>query len=765
MPVKKIAILGGGPAALSTAFQLTSQSGWQERYSVTLYQVGWRLGGKCATGRSARDHRRIQEHGIHLAGNFYTNLFHTVRDAYNELYGVDGSKNRDDAIRSLDSALVPNSYSLATEYRDGKWHLHDMHLPHNDEKPWDVDWRPNVGALAQEVVGFVASFLHRWSLGKPSPVGTHHPRHWRAMIAEPLVKMGLHAGASRADELVTHAENAPDDPSAAVKIVELLDDLLGAGWKVVGDAAAPSDELEWVWMLIDFYAGLLRGVIADELFEKGVGRIDHLSHRTWLRMHGVAERTLDSPIAQTTCNICFQYEDGDTTRLPNMSAAAYVMFTVRLVLSPGAPMWFFRAGTGDTIIAPLYRVLRDRGVRFAFFHKVKDLELASDGTSLASVVCERQARPKGGDFAYDPLEELDFDVEGGNEKLPCWPGEPLFDRLENGDELRTFLEGRDDLTDGPAPDPPRDLESYWCPKPPGAEVVKLAWGEDFDYVVLGLSIAAIPIVAPALVETHAALWKPALHHGRTIATQQIQCWFDEDLSEMGWNPDRTGGGANRLVGPTYNQPMPDLCDFSDLIGWEKWPAPRPKSLLYFCGPMQDPSSVPSFEDTSYPRLAYQRIGWEGASYLRTAMGPVFPAGTANPGDAQGLDFGLLHSPGGGATGVNRIWSQYLRANIDPTERYVLSLPGSLEHRLKAWTSGLSNLYLTGDWIDNGLNVGSFEAAIMSGMLASYALTGSPRLEDIAAYEFMNPNAPRAANQPPLAVEKPVEPPTQDLAKR
>ena len=47
---QKIAVLGGGVGALSAAFYLTEQPGWDELYEITVYQHGWRLGGKCASG-------------------------------------------------------------------------------------------------------------------------------------------------------------------------------------------------------------------------------------------------------------------------------------------------------------------------------------------------------------------------------------------------------------------------------------------------------------------------------------------------------------------------------------------------------------------------------------------------------------------------------------------------------------------------------------------------------------------------------------------
>ena len=61
---QKIAILGGGMAALAAAFELTGQPDWKEKYEVTVYQLGWRLGGKGASSRGK--YGRIEEHGLHV---------------------------------------------------------------------------------------------------------------------------------------------------------------------------------------------------------------------------------------------------------------------------------------------------------------------------------------------------------------------------------------------------------------------------------------------------------------------------------------------------------------------------------------------------------------------------------------------------------------------------------------------------------------------------------------------------------------------------
>ena len=50
---ERIAILGGGVGALCAAVALSEIDPKGEKYEITLYQLGWRLGGKCASGRNA----------------------------------------------------------------------------------------------------------------------------------------------------------------------------------------------------------------------------------------------------------------------------------------------------------------------------------------------------------------------------------------------------------------------------------------------------------------------------------------------------------------------------------------------------------------------------------------------------------------------------------------------------------------------------------------------------------------------------------------
>src|SRR5262245_5109088 len=115
---KKIAVLGGGMGALSTLYELTSYKDWTDNYDITVYQLGWRLGGKCASGRGR--HGRIEEHGIHVFLGFYDNAFRLVQDAYHELQAM-GLRKPTDPLPTWDKALKPYHRVVMPEYVYGNW--------------------------------------------------------------------------------------------------------------------------------------------------------------------------------------------------------------------------------------------------------------------------------------------------------------------------------------------------------------------------------------------------------------------------------------------------------------------------------------------------------------------------------------------------------------------------------------------------------------------------------------------------------------------
>jgi hypothetical protein len=138
-------------------------------------------------------------------------------------------------------------------------------------------------------------------------------------------------------------------------------------------------------------------------------------------------------------------------------------------------------------------------------------------------------------------------------------------------------------------------------------------------------------------------------------------------------------------------------------------------------------------NTDYPGRASDEVHRVTAALL-DRIGGLLPGAVGPDG---GLRYDLLVSPDADAepTSPERLRTQYLRANVAPTELYGLSRPGHLTHWRTPW-SGHTNLVLAGDWTFTGININSFEGAVTSGALASYALTGSPTRDDIIGYGFL-----------------------------
>jgi uncharacterized protein with NAD-binding domain and iron-sulfur cluster len=238
-------------------------------------------------------------------------------------------------------------------------------------------------------------------------------------------------------------------------------------------------------------------------------------------------------------------------------------------------------------------------------------------------------------------------------------------------------------------------------------------GSDFDHVVLGISLAGLVGTCDELIAAHppfAAMVKGVA----TVQTQALQLWLDRDTAGMGWAKGQT-------VLTSYADPHSTWADMSHLLTAESWPGEGPKSVAYFCGPLAESATAGCFSKPSPPACATAVATKIGTDWLNANAPAMWPAAVT----AGGFDWQTLYDPTGGS-GPARLASQYVRANIDPSERYVLSVPGTVHLRLKSGNSGFANLFLAGDWTQTRMNSGCVEAAVESGMRASQAISGYPQ---------------------------------------
>jgi uncharacterized protein with NAD-binding domain and iron-sulfur cluster len=668
-----VAVLGGGAGGLTAAFELTATPELRERYEVTVYQLGWRLGGKGASGRRrlAGGVQRIEEHGLHIWFGFYENAFDVIRRVYGELERPAGHPLRrwDDAFHPTNEVVL-----LDDSDGDGTWKPLHFHFPHNDETPGDAGESPGLERLMRDALETLK--LVEPPEGAPLLLKAFDAGVDRLLEALEAFLAGEHDRLDLGDVLerflkLTGTLRFGRREPVVCRMLRLLRNLVW--WATRGDRYA---------MTFDLMFTVFRGILVDRIDTEGFGKVNGEELTAWLARHGAKPRTLEcSPILRAFYQLCFAYADGDRNR-PNVAAGKALQAMLRMCLGyRGALMWKMQAGMGDAIFAPMYEALRDRGVRFEFFSEVTSLGLSGDGTLVERIGVRRQARTNG---EYLPL----IDDPGG---LASWPAEPLWDQLDGGDVLRAARV---------------DFEAAGSPA--GAPVHTLRRGTDFDDVVLGMSIGSLRPACDELAERHPR-FANMLAHARTVGTQALQVWLTADRAALGFHPDGMVSGG-------YVSPLDTLCDMSHLMGREGWAGGdgAVRSVGYFCGTMTERDGETQEEATA-------RALRDGIDHLHANAPALWPGAADGNG---GFDWELLHDPDG-RSGQDRIMAQYWRANVRGSERYVLTPPGSVEHRLRPDEAGPENLVLAGDWTRNGVCGGSVEAAVTSGKLAARALSGSP----------------------------------------
>jgi uncharacterized protein with NAD-binding domain and iron-sulfur cluster len=672
---QKIAVLGGGAGSLAAAYYLSAQPGWQERYEITVYQQGWRLGGKGASGRNAALAQRIEEHGLHIWFGFYANAFAMIRGVYQELGRAPGAP-----LATWDQAFRPHDYVVLAEQLDDGWRAWHLVLPRRPGEPGTGSEPVSPWRMALEGL----TWLRQWH----SELRTIAPA--AAASADPFGDLQALAAALPIDaRLHTEADR-----------VRLQDALRRAELELRTLPAAVIDDDRTRRLLVGLNIGatVLRGMLADGVFTRGFDLINHEDLRAWLRRHGGdPELCVDAAPTRAMYAQLFAFEDGDPDR-PNLEAGVALRWIFRMSFAyRGALMYRMQAGMGDAVFAPLYEVLARRGVRFAFFHRVE--ELTAGGGGVDAIRMSVQAGVPAGD--YRPL----VPVKG----LPCWPILPDYAQLDP--RQAALLQAHS-----------MDLESWWSGWPAlyrqacGRELPQrvLRRGQDFDQVVLGLPVATLPLLAPSLLAASPPLAATASAL-RSIVTQASQVWLDRGTQALGWShlPE---GEEPILTG--FSQPYDTWAAMSHVLPAEDWPRTfMPKSAHYFCGAMAL-AELPPQSDTGFPARAAAQAKANAVELLNTRIGALWKEA------GSGFPWQWLVDPLG-ATGPARMDRQYWRANVDPSERYVLSVAGSGASRLASHGTGLENLFLAGDWLRTGLDSGCVEAAIMGGMQAARAISGFP----------------------------------------
>jgi hypothetical protein len=207
-------------------------------------------------------------------------------------------------------------------------------------------------------------------------------------------------------------------------------------------------------------------------------------------------------------------------------------------------------------------------------------------------------------------------------------------------------------------------------------------------------------------------WTGLADRGQTVATKSAQVWLTRDLEELGWY---RGSGIISALGLSFDTWADMTHTLASERAWQRaktqetGEADRARSVAYFCG------VIPGETPDNGPHNA--TVG-QDLETLLGEMGTLWPDAFKDGQTAHAL-----------------VVDRHVQANTEGSDRYSLSLPGSIQHRLSPLDRTVLNASVAGDWTACGLDAGCVEAAVMSGMLAAHAITGDePRLESIVGYD-------------------------------
>ncbi|MGH9112590.1 MAG: FAD-dependent oxidoreductase [Acidimicrobiales bacterium] len=707
-----VAILGGGMGGMAAAWRL-SEPGWRDRLDrITVYQRGWRLGGKGASSRGR--HGRIEEHGLHVWLGFYENAFRLLRECYGQLDRPTTDPTA--PILTWRDAMHP-APAVGLEDRDGDdWRHWLARLAPNDLEPGDPRGHlppATIADYAVRALRLVADFVESLAdVGATAPTGrlvlsgSSDPPTSTLDTVAIGARLAVPAALLEATRLARLTVGGPRaaEPDGAPPVgaeldvgTELVDELDRIQDSIRGVVSADPD-VRRSWQHVSLTIALVRGLVLDGVLTdaRRLAALDDEDFLEWIRRHGAAPEVADGAFLRAMYDMVFAYDGGDVAR-PRFGAGSAVLLAVKLALEyKGAIFWKMRAGMGDVVFAPLYQALRQRGVDFEFFHRVDGLHLSADRTAIEAISMGRQARPAPGVERYEPLVR----VRG----LPGFPGAPLLDQLTDADGIED-----------------QPLESHWCSWP-DAERRVLRRGDDFDIAVLAIPVGMAGIVCRELVDDRRE-WRDMVANVATVATQAFQVWLREPDAALGWpHPGTTMSG--------YAEPFDTWASMPQLIDAEDWPDDdRPGTIAYFCGALAAPwPPAGNADDPAYRARLAEQVRERAVRFLDRDLGHLLP-GAMND---RGFRWDLLCGRDG-RTGPAAFDSQFWTANVDPSDRYVQSLPGTNRYRLRSDESGYDNLFLAGDWTDSGLNAGCIEAAVLSGLQAANAVLGRARNHRVVGY--------------------------------
>jgi uncharacterized protein with NAD-binding domain and iron-sulfur cluster len=735
---KKAVVLGAGPAGLAAAMGLIETG----QYEVDVYSMGWRAGGKCATGREP-DSGRTWQNGSHYLFGCYHNAFALVRRAHAVLaeHQVKGFGTFGEDFVSRNLLVGAEGYQRLGAVDTLKLDRWFRYLPQNMASPGEDGKYPSPFDYVLMVFQFVTGLLIDLFLAVVSDEdGPERFDGVRFFLRILPISPFEHSTRSRvtravlspfrwAFNLVTRAMlwfwsgvftvlatfilppvvlNWPR--SFWERVRDRLVTWLGAFAQTARDRVDhwnpnASKALQRLIILFEIGVAVMIGFYEDRLYEPGgFAKIDDIDFRDWLRKHGATEIAVWSSLITTWYDATIAYRDGQQGS-PACSAGVALNAMLRSLLTyKGAFAYQMTAEVGDSFVGPVVKALELMGVRFHFYHRVAQIQVDPALHTVEKITLGVQVENPPStaafiDFEYGPPQH--------RKQRQSWP----------------HVAGHSAAAAAAVP----PLDSYYSPMPTTQRVLERRHNDEsnagdagFDVVVCALPLGIVQDVLRnadgSSVASTASSWQATFENVHFSESQAVRMWFNATLAQLGWTEDPPILSGNDWPHSTWE-------DNSQAISIQSFP-PGPSSTLHSIatvfGPLEtvSGSNVRSIE---HANLQLELAKAHAQTFLNKTLLNLWP-GMRSAHSADHLDWNLFIDLGNGQ-GEQRFAWQHVVANVGPSESYVVTIPGTLRYRPRADESGYKNLYLAGDWTRNGVEAGTVEGAIISGLKASRAVSG------------------------------------------
>lgn len=736
---KRVTILGAGPAGLATAWELSGKKDEQGKplYDITLYDMSWRPGGKCASGRTSTPDQRIVQNGTHYVFGVYRNMFQILGEAYEILNGsASGVSHNHAAWGGMDEFVPRHVMALrdacAKPYEN--WILPvSCAQPgaHGQDRPLDAF------AVLDLLLDLIEGYRVRELEGEPRSIFRKGQFALREAFELPPndgpgpSSLDVNAVYRRCRELTRELRAvAPMQLQAARPILDelrevlpALRDLLRESVDGVAQSLATNHvaslraalagpihcALRRVKQIVDLGATLAFALIFDGVLLPGsLLDLDKLDVLEWLLKRGMDPSTASSPLALCWYDALAAYANGDPNQ-PSLSAAAFIQTFIPAVLnSQGCFIYQMVGEVGENLAGPIYQVLKDRGVKFRWMHRVSSLELSANRTHVDRVNFELPVSLQGAGprtrqalLKYDPV--IQFTLANGQKRnafREC-PGAPFEDVLPGGVPANAWY----------AP-PTTPHCTFTIQRDHGAVTTP----DGYDVLVFALPHTVIPYVASEL-STANAHWA-TIEKLPAVETRSLRLWIEPDFSSLLWDQNLA------LVQPV-------LANFRDnFFVWEDsgqqlevhtWPAgqPKPRAIATLFAPLPARAAAPHRdEDPTYVVKQRAQAELSALAFIGGEAARLWQGIASGPG----LDLSKVILPPGSVGPVKG----FVVANSGPIERYVHAAPRTYPLRIDPFDPGFKEFFVAGDWVRLWPATGNIEQAMISGRIAGLLIHGHPK---------------------------------------